>query len=70
MSTINWIPIADCPDELKDGRRVLIWCRGWDSAVQSRLEQRGRFVFATDDWEPYTPDYVAPMPKGPEVGRG
>lgn len=25
MGNIDWIPIAEIPDELKDGREVLVW---------------------------------------------
>lgn len=26
MGIIEWLPIADLPDEFKDGRQVLLWC--------------------------------------------
>jgi hypothetical protein len=30
---IPWTPIAELPDELKDGREVLVWNGGGNSAV-------------------------------------
>jgi hypothetical protein len=32
--SINWRPIADLPDELKDGREMLLW----ETAVEGRAE--------------------------------
>lgn len=32
---ITWRPIAELPDELKDGRRVLVWtCNGYAHVVE------------------------------------
>lgn len=30
---IAWKPIAELPDELKDGRQVLCWIEGYDAEV-------------------------------------
>lgn len=34
MGNIDWIPIADLPDALKDGREVLLW----EAVVEGRAE--------------------------------
>lgn len=50
MGSIDWIPIADMPDTLKDGREVLLWetvSRGgsevatWDPADRWAGPKRG-----------------------------
>jgi hypothetical protein len=28
MDHIDWTPIADIPEHLKDGRSLLLWCEG------------------------------------------
>lgn len=43
MGSIDWIPIADLPEYLKDGRDVLLWSSGsadvaiwWESGLKGR----------------------------------
>jgi hypothetical protein len=35
VGNIDWIPIADIPDALRDGRQVLLWTEDEDKAVAS-----------------------------------
>jgi hypothetical protein len=56
MGNIDWIPIADMPDALKDGREVLLWVSHGFPAV---YKWRGRFWWNMEDVR----HYVANAPR-------
>lgn len=39
MGNIDWLPIADLPERLKDGRKVLLW--DWSGAQTAEWNGRG-----------------------------
>jgi hypothetical protein len=62
MGNIDWIPIADLPDALKDGRYLLVsWKNGGGAAVVWWNEKRGYRSFTTGASDRCgTPDQYAP----------
>lgn len=52
MGSIDWIPIADLPDYLKDGREVLLW--DGDSADVGTWSNTADFGHGEPGWSETT----------------